>query len=139
MSGCAAMPPPQRVDMTTLTKQVGDAERGFAKTMADRNFAAFQSFLSDEAVFFVGPNPLRGKAVVAENWKKFYEKPDAPFSWAPEIVQVVDSGTLALTTGPVKDPSGKHFANFQSIWRQESPGVWKIVFDKGERICDCAK
>jgi hypothetical protein len=51
---------------------------------------------------------------------------------------VLDSGTLALSSGPVRDASGKHFANFQSIWRQESPGVWRVVFDRGERVCDCA-
>ena len=71
--------------------------------------------------------------------KALNEKPEAPFSWEPEMVNVLDSGTLALSTGLVKDPSGKHFANFQSIWRLEAPGVWKIVFDRGERVCDCAK
>jgi len=30
-------------------------------------------------------------------------------------------------------------ATFSSIWRQESPGVWRIVFDKGNPECDCAK
>ena len=139
VSACASSPSP-RPDLTTLTKQVSDVERGFAKTMADRDYAAFQRFLADEAIFFgPGNTPLRGRAAVAEFWKKFYEKPDAPFSWEPELVQVVESGTLALSSGPVRDPSGKHFANFQSIWRLESPGVWKIVFDKGERVCDCAR
>jgi ketosteroid isomerase-like protein len=99
----------------------------------------FQRFVSDEGIFFgSGNTPLRGKAAVAAFWKKFYEQPAAPFSWEPELVQVLDSGTLALSSGPVRDASGKHFANFQSIWRQESPGVWRVVFDKGERVCDCA-
>ena len=49
------------------------------------------------------------------------------------------SGALAISSGPVRDSVGKHFATFQSIWRQEAPGVWRIVFDRGERVCDCAK
>ena len=65
--------------------------------------------------------------------KRFYEKPDAPFSWAPEQVEVLESGTLALSSGPVWDPKGKQFATFTSIWRLEAPGVWRIVFDKGQR------
>ena len=89
--------------------------------------------------FAAGDKPLRGKQAVAEFWKKFYDAPAAPFAWEPGLVQVLDSGTLALSSGPVRDASGKHFANFQSIWRQESQGVWKIVFDRGERVCDCAK
>ena len=55
--------------------------------------------------------------------------------------QVRESGTLAISSGPVRDPSGKRTGTFNSIWRLESPGVWKIIFDKGcPRIaCDCAK
>jgi len=25
------------------------------------------------------------------------------------------------------------------LWRQEAPGIWRIIFDKGEPVCDCAK
>jgi ketosteroid isomerase-like protein len=139
VSACASSPS-ARPDLATLTKQVTDVERGFAKTMADRDYVAFQRFLADDAIFFAQANaPLRGRNAVAVFWKKFYDRPDAPFSWEPELVQVLDSGVLALSSGPVRDSSGKHFANFQSIWRLESLGVWKIVFDKGERVCDCAK
>ena len=123
--------------LAELTRQVADTERGFAKSMADRDFAAFQRFLADETIFFDGRTPLRGRQAVADHWKRFYEKREAPFSWEPETVQVLDSGTLAISLGPVRDPSGKHFANFQSIWRLEAPGVWRIVFDRGERVCDC--
>ena len=35
--------------------------------------------------------------------------------------------------------AGKLIATFTSVWRQESPGVWRIVFDKGNEVCDCAK
>ena len=107
--------------------------------MADRDYAAFTTYIADEAIFFAGPAPLRGKQAVAENWKRFYEKPDAPFSWGPDSVEVLDSGTLAISSGPVRDPAGKTFAMFFSIWRLEAPGVWRIIFDKGTTVCDCAK
>lgn len=125
--------------MAELEKQVADREREFAKTMADRDYAAFARFLSDETIFFSGQTPLRGKQAVRENWKRFYEKPESPFSWAPEQVQVLDSGTLAISSGPVRAPAGKHFANFSSIWRLEAPGVWRVIFDKGNVVCDCNK
>ncbi len=128
------MPKPTQAE---LTKQVADTERAFAKSMADRDHAAFAALLSEEAIFFTGPTPLRGKAAVAAGWKRFYEAPQAPFSWRPETVEVLDSGTLALSSGPVFDPSGKKFATFTSIWRLEAPGVWRIVFDKGNPECDC--
>ena len=122
-----------------LRKQVADTERAFAKTMADRDHRAFAAFLSDETVFFTGPKPIHGKAQVAAAWKRFYEHPQAPFYWHPEVVEVLESGTLAISSGPVFDPSGKKFASFTSIWRLEAPGVWRVVFDKGNPECDCEK
>lgn len=114
-------------------------ERAFAQSMADRNFDAFQTFIAAEAIFFTGPTPLRGKDQVVAGWKRFYDRPAAPFSWTPDNVEVLDSGTLALSSGPVRDPGGKVFARFTSIWRQEAPGVWRVIFDKGNDVCDCAK
>jgi len=46
----------------------------------------------------------------------------------------LDSGTLALSSGPVRDPTGKVVARFNSIWRQEPGGVWRVVFDKGSPL-----
>lgn len=128
LAACSSMAP---VDRAALQRQVEDTERAFAKTMADRDLAAFSGFLSEETVFFSGPEPLRGKAAVTAWWKRYYEKPAAPFSWRPDKVEALDSGTLALSTGPVFDPGGKCIGRFTSIWRQEAPGVWKIVFDTG--------
>lgn len=135
--GCAASPP--RPSMAELQRQVADTERAFARTMADRNHAAFVTFLSDETVFFNGPKILRGKQQVADAWKRYYEKPEAPFSWEPAEIEVLESGTLALSSGPVRDPRGKLVATYTSIWRLEAPGVWRIIFDKGNDVCDCAK
>ncbi|MES2130123.1 MAG: nuclear transport factor 2 family protein [Pseudomonadota bacterium] len=120
-------------------KQVADTERAFAATMKARDHAAFASFLADDTVFFSGPVPLHGKAAVAAFWKKLYDKPQAPFSWEPDEVEVLDSGQLAISGGPVYDENGKLFARFSSIWRQESPGKWRIIFDRGWSVCDCAK
>jgi ketosteroid isomerase-like protein len=123
-----------------LQAQVRDTERAFAKTMADRDHAAFASFVSDEAVFFSGPKTvLRGRKAVADGWKRFYEGPKAPFSWEPESVEVLDSGTLGLSSGPVRDPEGNRISTFSSIWRRGPDGTWKIVFDKGCPPCECPK
>ena len=129
----------QKSDIQVLQKQVADTERAFAKTMADRDHPAFAALLADETVFLSGPVPLHGKQRVADFWKRFFEKPEAPFSWEPEIVEVLDSGTLALSTGPVRDPTGKLFATYTSIWRLEAPGIWRIIFDRGNDVCDCPK
>lgn len=122
-----------------LKQQVTDTERAFAATMKARDHAGFTSFVAEEAVFFSGPARLRGKDAIAKAWKRFYDKPAAPFSWEPDEVEVLDSGTLAISGGPVYDPSGKLIARFSSIWRLEAPGTWRVVFDRGTDVCDCRK
>lgn len=118
-----------------LKEQVRRAETAFAKTMADRDHAAFTSFLADEAIFMANGRPARGAKAVAEQWKGFYQGKQAPFSWAPEFVEVLDSGTIATSSGPVRDPSGKRVGTFNSVWRREANGQWKIILDGGCPPC----
>jgi ketosteroid isomerase-like protein len=131
--GCATTTP--TVD---AAGQVRATEQAFAKTMADRDFRAFQSHLSKDAVFFGDTSVAHGADEVSAVWKPLFAKPAAPFSWAPDKVEVLASGDLALSTGPVY-VGGKRVARFNSIWRREAPGTWRIVFDKGESVCDSDK
>ena len=126
----------QEPDLEQLRQQVEDTERAFASTMSKRDHDAFTSFLSDETIFFSGETPLRGKQQVADAWKPYFQEPGAPFSWEPQTVVVLDSGTLALSTGPVRDPGGKQVATFNSIWRLDPDGTWQIIFDKGSSFCE---
>ena len=119
-----------------LVSQVAEVERAFAKTMADRDHAAFVSFLSEEAVFLSGTSIRRGRQAVAAQWKDYFAEPEPPFSWEPETVSVLDSGKLAISTGPVWNTEGRRMSTYTSIWRQEEPGVWRIIFDKGNKYCE---
>ena len=122
-----------------LKRQVAATERAFAATMKARDLAAFASFVADEAIFFSGQTPLRGRDAIVAAWRPYYEGERAPFSWEPEQVEVVQSGTLAYSGGPVHDAAGKVVGRFNSIWRLEAPGRWKIVFDRGDAPpCECA-
>ena len=129
MAGCAA--PSSRLPHDAAVQAVTSTEQQFADTMARRDFPAFLSFVADDAVFLDGGKPLAGKQAVADRWRPFFDRPAAPFSWKPELVVVLASGTLATSTGPVSNPSGQVFAHFHSTWRLESDGRWRIVFDNG--------
>lgn len=122
---------PASASPTTPKEQVWAAEVAFARTMAQRNLQAFGEFLADEAVFFSGTTALHGRSKVIEGWAAFFDGSEAPFSWAPDQVEVLASGTLAISTGLVRDPTGKAIARFNSIWRLEAPNRWRVVFDKG--------
>ena len=112
-------------------QEVINAERAFAKSMADRDLNAFASWLSEEAIFFTTLTPLRGKEAIVAYWSRYFTSVEAPFSWDPEIVEVLSSGTLALSSGPVRNPAGTIVSIFNSIWRLEGPSRWRVVFDKG--------
>jgi ketosteroid isomerase-like protein len=120
-----------------LREQVRAAERAFARSMAVRDFAAFAELIADEAIFYGRDGAQRGKAAVLAGWKPFFNGATAPFSWEPDSVEVLASGTLALSSGPVKDPAGKPSGVFNSIWRRDAGGRWKVVFDKGCPVCNC--
>lgn len=124
------------VSRDALAAKVRAREQAFAKTMADRNHAAFAGFVSEEAVF-LGRSVLRGRRAVAEGWKPLFEGPRAPFSWQPEAVEVIDSGTLALSRGPVFDADGKRSGTFTSTWRLEKDGEWRVLLDSGCPPCAC--
>jgi uncharacterized protein (TIGR02246 family) len=135
VAGLSSLALAQQPDLPPAARGVWAAETAFARTMADRDHDAFAAFVAEEGVFMSEAATLRGRTQVAAGWKRFFEGSQAPFSWAPQRVEVLDSGTLALSTGPVFDPQGKRVGTFISIWRREADGRWRVVFDRGCPPC----
>lgn len=125
-----------RVSNEDVRSQVMEHERAFAATMAARDFEGFGRYLSREAVFMTGDGALRGKEAVLKAWRHHYDGVQPPFSWEPEQVEVVGSGTLAYSTGPIRDAAGRRIGSYNTVWRLEAPGRWAVVFDRG---CDCGR
>jgi ketosteroid isomerase-like protein len=135
MPGVAALQAEQAPQVSQLQDELRATETAFARTMADRDHAAFAAFLADETIFFGRNGEMRGKKAVVEAWASYFEGKAAPFSWKPETVSVLDSGALGLSSGPVFGPDGKQFGTFSSIWRKKADGKWEIIFDKGCPYC----
>lgn len=131
--GCAASasPAPLTGQQSALAAEVEAREIAFAATMADRDFEAFLTFVSPEAIFFGTDGAQRGRDAVAEGWAPYFQGDQAPFSWHPDTVEVLESGRLALSSGPVYTPDGEQVGRFNSIWRLDPDGVWRVVFDRG--------
>jgi ketosteroid isomerase-like protein len=133
----ARLPAQTAPAMSAVQHQVFAAESAFAASFARRDTAAFAALLAPDAIFFGGASPMRGKAAVAEGWRRLLTDPTPPFSWHPEVVEVVATGDLAFSSGPVLDPAGKRIATFNSVWRRQADGRWLVVFDKGSPVCNC--
>lgn len=119
-------------------RQVFVAESTFAASFARRDTAAFAALVAPDAVFF-GRDVLRGRAAVVEGWRPLLTSPEPPFSWRPDVVELASDGTLALSSGPVFAPDGRQTGVFNSVWRREPDGRWRVVFDKGSPVCDGAR
>lgn len=128
VSGCQS---DQDEPSLSTAKTLEQREIAFAKTMADRDVKAFQSFISPEAIFFSGNKPLIGSDTILKAWGPFFQGDTAPFSWYPDVIEVLESGNLGLTSGPVLSGSGEEIGRFNSIWRMDEDGAWRVVFDKG--------
>jgi len=121
-------------------RQVRQTECGFATSMARRDLAAFESFLAEPAVFFAGAEPQQGKVAVVAGWRRFFVEGDKPpFSWEPDQVVAVGDGSLAYSSGPVFSPDGKLIGRFASVWRQEAPGRWRIIIDRGVPLTEAER
>ncbi len=129
VSSWAAVP-----DLAVLREQVTATETAFARSMAERKLSDFSAFIAEDAVFFGSKGLLHGRQEVVRAWTSLFTEKDAPFSWKPEVVEVLAAGNLAISHGPVFDREGKKIRTFTSIWRLEPDGKWRIVFDKGEPL-----
>jgi len=127
--GCVSTPRP--LSPEEARQQVTETELAFARTMANRDLAAFGRFIAVDAVFHSGKQAIRGRDAVIEAWKPFFASLEAPFSWSPDRVEVSGNGTLGSTSGPVVSSSGALTGRFKSIWQRQADGQWRIVFDSG--------
>ncbi len=134
---CAAGTASAAEDLAKLAAEVRATETAFAKTLADRDVKTFTRMIAPDAIWLADV-PLRGPAQILTRWQKYFDAAQAPFSWSPETVEVQAGGKLALSTGPVLNPAGKRVGTYTSIWRHESNGEWRIIFDRGCPVCDCA-
>lgn len=118
-------------DLATRAAEARAAEAAFARSMAERDLAAFARHVAEDAVFLGADGPLRGRAAIVALWARWFEGPAAPFSWHPEVVEVNALGDLAYSEGPVSAPDGQPIARFASTWRRTAGGEWQVVFDRG--------
>ena len=131
---CTVLPLAARGDPAA---DVRCAEIRFSLAAESRDAARFRSMIDADARF-TGNEVLRGPDAVVEAWRPFFQ-PDGPrIKWRPQVVEVLDTGDLALTRGPYRlESRGQdgevtvRWGTFNSVWRLGPDGQWRVVFDTG--------
>ena len=123
--------------LADLGQDVRCREIGFSQSTEIRDIQAFRSFIDSDARF-VSNEVLRGVDAITEAWTVFFTEAGPKIKWRPEVIEVLEGGTLALSRGPYRvvsqDDDGntvENWGTFNSIWRVNDDGQWRVVFDAG--------
>ncbi len=125
-----------------ITHDVRCREISFSQAAEMQDAALFNSFIDADARF-VGNAVTRGPSAITAAWSVFFADDGPTMKWRPQFVEVLEDGTLALTRGPYRmittDDQGnttEHWGTFNSVWRLQENGVWKVVFDVGSEAAE---
>ena len=119
--------------LAATLRDVTNAEKKFAATAAATNTKdAFLSFLANDGVVTVKGKIVNGK----ETWNN-RQADSSRLYWYPNVADVAPSGDLAYTSGPWQykvnktDAAAVAFGHFNSIWKKQPGGDWKVMIDLG--------
>jgi ketosteroid isomerase-like protein len=120
-----------------LRRAVACAEIDFALSVEKGDKAAFAGHIHPDARF-VGNGVSRGREAVVDAWSGFFAPGGPRITWRPMIVEVLESGDLALSRGPYRlqavaeDGSPiEQWGTFNSTWQRQADGQWQVIFDAG--------
>lgn len=128
-------------DRAARVEEVRQAELAFARSVIENRPDRFAAAIADDAVF-VGAAVSRGRAAIVEAWQGYFAEGRPQFEWHPEVVEVSVDGELGLSRGPwtirTKGPDGREVelsGTFNSVWRRQADGSWRVLFDAGCGPC----
>ena len=81
-----------------------------------------RTFVAPDAIFFGEKSVMRGKQAVVDGWRPLFAGPAARSPGGRSRSRSSPPGTLAHSSGPVLDPSGRQIGTFNSVWRREADG-----------------
>jgi ketosteroid isomerase-like protein len=127
---------PTMNEQSKYIEEIRKAEADFAAKLKDDGMAlAFLEFAAPDAVLNRNDKLYRGK----EEIRAYLESStltDVQLDWAPDHIEVSQSGDLGYTFGPytfsARDSKGNQIAAegiFHTVWKRQEDGSWKYVWD----------
>lgn len=125
------------VDINKAKQELLEADRAFSALSVEKGMReAFGTYMTDDVVIYRGGlPPVEGRASALPLYP---DNPEIMLRWEPWFVDIAQSGDLGYTLGSyrlrVPDDNGgmqESTGSYVSIWRKQSDGSWKFVFDTG--------
>jgi len=120
-----------------VSNDVRCAEIALSQALESQDQAKFASLIDKDARFVGGP-VRRGVDEIVEAWSGYFREGGDKIVWRPMVTEVIDSGDLALSRGPFRltwvDEDGQEnvvWGYFNSTWRLNDNGEWRVLFDAG--------
>lgn len=137
--GAATLPAARATDARCTVWQ---RELAFARAVQAHDPQAIELHVATGAVFDAnGARPIRGRAAIAGAWAPIVAGKGMRLRWYPDQVVLADGvADTAYSSGPYlmeqNGPDGRprrQLGRFASVWHRDGDGVWRVLFDGGER------
>ena len=125
-------------NVSNSKREIIETERKFAQMAQDEGIQkAFLHFAADDVVLLREDRLIKGKDSLVIYYKNMKSpSPNTSLTWKPDFVEVSSSGDLGYTFGKyvysVIDSTGKKQTSigvFHTVWKRQSDGNWKFVWD----------
>lgn len=105
------------------------AERAFAADGLTMGVdGSFLKWSTDDAIMIAGGQPRRAHEILDPH--AVFDPAAPSLVWWPNWAGIAKSGDLGFTTGGV-EVGGRRTGHYFTIWRRQSDGSWKWVYDGG--------
>jgi ketosteroid isomerase-like protein len=126
-----------KADKEQIKKEIFETEKAFEAMATEKGIAEAFAFYADEKAVISrgGDTVIIGKTAI----KDFYAKKNlnnTTVNWSPDFIEVSSDGELGYTYGKYKwqlisekGDTSITTGIFHTVWRKQSDGTWKYVWD----------
>ena len=128
----------QEQQLEAWKQEIRETELAFSDLSEKEGIArAFLTYAAEDAVLMRNNKLIKGYDVIQQRFEANSPDPSTlTLTWAPDFVDVSESGDLGYTYGTYSlvrtDSLGNKTTNtgvFHTVWRRQSDGSWKFVWD----------
>ena len=120
-----------------IIAEVKAADAGWAEAATSKSAERMVEFYDDKGVF-IGQDGkvVCGRESLKAAWVAFFSTPGIKLTWQVQVVEVSQSGDVAVSYGPWQIEQGQlgqtitRAGTYVFVWKRQADGKWKVLVDK---------